>query len=181
MIQHAHTCIPADLDASRLDQVESHAKALIARAVHSISELEAWLLDRSELDAACSEARANLYIDMTCDTQDEKAKNAYLAFVENVQPRLTALGFALDTRQAELCKAFPLDQARYAVLERATRADVDLFREENIPIQTSLDHLSQKYEEINAAMTVEFDGREQTLPQMSRYLELTDRNVREQA
>lgn len=181
MIQRASTFVPADLDATRIDAVEALAKSLACRPVKSAKELEVWLLDRSDLDAACSEARANLYIDMTCDTQDAAARDAYLAFVENVQPRLTALGFDLDTRQTELMKAYPLDAGRYGVLERSVRADVELFREENIPIQTALDRLAQRYDEINAAMMVAFDGREQTLPQMSRYLEVTDRGVREKA
>lgn len=67
------------------------------------------------------------------------------------------------------------------MLERDTRSEVEIFREENVPIETELEKLSQQYQQIIGAMTVEFEGREQTLPQMARYQESNDRAVREAA
>lgn len=177
----ASTFVPPGLDTTRFENIEPLARALLDRPVNSAKELEAWLIDRSELDAACSEGRANLYIDMTCDTEDKVAQARYLAYIEEVQPRLTPLGFELDRRQVDLSKRYPLDAARYGVLERATRADVELFRPENVPLETELAKLGQQYDQVVGAMSVTFDGREQTLPQMARYQEVTDRAVRESA
>jgi oligoendopeptidase F len=131
--------------------------------------------------AACSEAESNLYIEMTCDTEDAAKQEAYSRYIETIPPRLKPLVFELDKRQVELARRFPLDAQRYAVLERDTRAEVELFRDENVPIETELEKLSQHYQQIIGAMTVEFEGREQTLPQMARYQESTDRAVREAA
>ena len=72
-----------------------------------------------------------------------------------------------------------LDQDRYGVLLRGTRTSVELFREENVPIQTELALLDQKYSQVVGAMTCEFDGETRTMPQMQRYLEDQDRAVRE--
>ena len=58
---------------------------------------------------------------------------------------------------------------------------VELFREENIPLQTEETKLDQQYEEVSGGMTVDFEGKERTLPQMARYLEETDRPTREAA
>ncbi len=44
--------VPADLDATRFESIEPLARALLERPVKSKHELIAWLLDRSELDAA---------------------------------------------------------------------------------------------------------------------------------
>jgi oligoendopeptidase F len=173
--------VPADLDATRFENVEPLFRALLDRPINSAKELEQWLLDRSELSAACSEARADLYISMTCDTEDKAAQDAYAAYIEHVAPRLTPLFFELDRRLVELAKQYPLNQERYGVLLRASQADVELFREENVPLETELAKLSQKYDQIAGAMTVQFQGEERTLPQMARYQEMQDRAVREAA
>jgi oligoendopeptidase F len=91
------------------------------------------------------------------------------------------LFFELDKRLVELSKAFRLEPARYEVLLRGSQADVELFRPENVPLETELAKLSQKYDQVAGAMSVRFEGEEKTLPQMARYQELQDRSVREGA
>lgn len=173
--------VPEQLDATRFDALEPLFLGLLKRPVSSDAELEQWLIDRSELGAACSETRANLYITMTCDTEDAKAAEAYAAFVSEVEPKLKPLTFELDKRFVELAKQFPLPKDRFGVLERATRAEVELYRDENVPLETELALLSQKFEQLAGSLSVQFDGQERTLPQMARYQELPDRSVRESA
>lgn len=173
--------VPAILDATSWVEIEPLMRALLQRPVGSAAELEQWLIDRGELEAACSEAQANLYIAMSCHTEDQAKQAAFTTYIETIPPKLKPVGFELDTRQVELCGRFPLNQERYKVLERGTRAEVELFRPENVPIQTDLAKLSQRFDQVAGAMTVSFDGREQTLPQMARYQEVTDRSVREGA
>ncbi len=173
--------VPADLDATSWANVEPLFDALSTREIGSGEELERWLIDRGELEAACSETRANLYISMTCDTDDADKAQAYKAFVENVAPKLKPACFELDKRQVELTERFGLDASRYGVLMRDTAAAVALFREENVPLETQLDTLSQEYQTVTGAMGVEFDGEEKTLPQMGKYQESPDRKVREEA
>jgi oligoendopeptidase F len=175
------TFVPAKFDGANWGEIEPLASALLKRPVNSSAQFEAWLLDRSEFDAACGESRANLYINMTCHTDDESASGAWSRYIEEVPPRLRPMSFELDKRQAALAERFKLDPDRYMVLNRATKADVELFRPENVPLMTEQDRLTQQYQQITGKMTVEFDGREHTLPQMGRYLQETDRSVRERA
>ncbi len=175
------TFVPADLDATQWANIEPLLHELRDRAVHSPAEFEQWIRDRSELAAACSESRARLYITMSCNTDDAAANAAYTRYIESVPPKLKPIDFELDRKHVALNQQFPLDDARYTVLSRSRRGAVELFRETNIPIQTELSKLSQEYDTIAGAQTVQFDGREQTLPQMSRYLEQTDRALRESA
>lgn len=172
--------VPADLDASRWANVEPLFAELKGRTVGSAGEFERWLLDRSELDAAMSEAGATRYIGMTCDTASEAKKKAYMDFVEGVVPKIKPESFELDKKQAELAKKFDLGE-RYAVINRDTISAVELFRDKNVPIQTELTKLDTEYDTICGAMTVEFDGTEKTLPQMGKYQESSDRSVREAA
>ncbi len=175
------TFVPADLDATRWENLEPLYRELLVRRLNCAGCLEGLLLDRSDLDAAAAEAHTNLYIGMTCHTDDEAAKSAYLSFVENVEPKLKQTGFDLDRRIVSSPHAGSLDRERYAVLLRNLKADVEIFRPENIPLQTEDTKLDQQYEETCGAMTVTFQGAERTLPQMARFLEETDRPVREAA
>ncbi len=173
--------VPADLDASQWSALEPLYQALLDRELSCENCLEKLILDRSELDAAASEAAANLYINMTRHTEDEDAKRAYLAFIENVEPKLKKAGFELDKKIARSEHTDKLDPDRYGVLIRDMKADVELFRDENVPLQTQDTKLGQQYSEVCGAMTVEFEGEERTLPQMARYMEVTDRSTREAA
>lgn len=173
--------VPATIDATSWEQIEPLMRALLERPIRTPAELERWLIDRGELDAACSEAQANLYIAMTCHTEDKAKQEAYARYIETVPPKLKPLAFELDKRQVSLSGSIRLDAGRYAVLERSTRSEVEIFRPENVPVQTELAKLAQKFDQIAGAMTVTFDGREQTLPQMARYQESADRGVRESA
>jgi oligoendopeptidase F len=175
------TFVPADLEADRWENVQPFYQSLLDRDLKCNGCLEQLLLDRSDLDAAAREAYTNLYIDMTCHTDSKEARSAYLAFVENVEPKLKQIGFDLDRKVVGSPHGCDLEQRRYEVLLRDVKADVEIFREENIPLQTDDTKLDQQYEEICGAMTVDFRGEERTLPQMGRYLEETDRPTREEA
>jgi len=172
--------VPATLDASKWENIEPLYRALLTRELKCPNCLERLILDRSELDSAASESRANLYISMTCHTNDESIKKAWLTYVENVQPKLTQIGFELDRRIVSSPHARQLDRAKYGVLLRDLAADVEIFRPENVPLETEDTKLDQQYEEISGEMTVTYRGEEKTLPQMARYQEDTDRAVREE-
>ena len=56
-----------------------------------------------------------------------------------------------------------------------------MYRDENIPLFVELAKLGQQYQKTVGAMMVQFEGKEQTLQQMSVYLEKNDRPLREKA
>jgi len=173
--------VPADIDCSDWSQVEPLTRDLLGRPLESADAIERWLLDRSELEAALSEAQANRYIAMTCDTESEDKKRAYLRYVEEIEPRYKPIASALNRRLIESPAAGELDARRYEVFLRDAKRDVEMFRETNVPIEVELAKLDQRYQEICGAMTCEFDGQTCTMPQMARYLEMTDRGQREAA
>ena len=173
--------VPADLDATDWSQIKPLADALLERDLPDARAFEGWLLDRSELDSACLEAVARLYINMTCDTADESASGAYRGYIERVAPEMKPVAFEMDRKQVEAAERLGMDTGPYAVLHRDTKADVELFCAENIPLETTLETLSQDHQAIIGAMTVEFEGETRTMPQMSVYAESRDRGVRERA
>lgn len=173
--------VPHDINAASWPALEPLYQDLLSRDLHCANCLRGLIMDRSELDAAAGEAASVLYINMTRRTDDAAAQKVYLDHVENVQPRLKQASFELDRRIVESPFASGLDQARYGVMLRDLRAAVELFRPENIPLETELARLDQQYSEICGAMTVNFRGKERTLTQMAVFNEDPDRATREEA
>ena len=167
------------LDA--LHRIQPYFRILRERCLDSVQELEQWLLDCSELAAVIGEVRTDRYVQMTCHTDDENLRLKYLDFVENIDPECRRQWHELDIRFVDSPVRNELSPQRYFVLDRNTRAAVELFREENLPLIVEETKLAQEYQSVCGAMTVEFDGKEQTLPQMAVYGEDTDRRVREEA
>lgn len=169
------------LDARKWGELQPIYQEFLDREIISAEALESWLLELGRFDAYVGETGSMLYVDMTCDTENEEVKQAYLDFVEQVQPELAKVGDLLNRKLAESPYADELDSVEYNVLLRDTRMGIALFREENIALGTELTKLGQRYNEICGAMTVQFDGEERTMQQMGKYLQVNDREVRESA
>ena len=166
------------LDATNWSELEPYYQDFLNRDVDSAEKLESWLLELGRFDAYVGETGSMLYVNMTCDTENEEIKQAYLDFVENVEPELAKVGDLLNRKLAGSQYASQLDSEEYNVLLRDTKMDLSLFREENIPLGTELTKLGQRYNEICGAMTVEFDGEERTMQQMGKYLQVNDAKQR---
>jgi oligoendopeptidase F len=173
--------VPENADLTDVSTVTGLYEKLAAKPITSVRELEHWLIERSELDAALSQAGSILYIRMTCQTDDSTYAGAYTRFVETIPPAVKPINDHLNHKYVSACELFPLDAKRYQVYDRAVKTDIELFFEKNVPLQTEVDLLSQQYQTISGAMTVMFEGQEQTLPQMGKYLLETDRSRRERA
>lgn len=175
------TFVPENADLGDWEQIEPLFNDLVEREIQGRDDLEKWLHDRGELGSCISEERARRYIAMTCNTEDSEIEKSYLHFIENIEPKTKPYWHKLNEKYVQTPHRSLLPKERYAVLDRATVAEIEIFRDENIPLQTEDKKLSQRYQKICAGMTVEFDGREQTLPQMAKYLEETDRDRRREA
>ena len=173
--------VPDDACLTEKEQLVALYQKLLAREVSSAAQLENWLLDISELGAAVDQESSVLYIRMTCQTDDEERSKAYKDFIEKVVPAVMPLGDKINRRYLDLRSKFDLNEERYRVHDRDTRADVELFQQENVPLQTREALLSQEYQTITGAMTVQFEGKERTLPEMAKFLEEPDRDLRERA
>lgn len=150
-------------------------------AVRTSAELEDWLLDWGELSAALDEEQSRRYIAMTCHTDAPEAERAFLRFVEEIEPQTKPRQFRLEQRYLGHPLREQLPAPRYAVFDRVTRTRVDLFREENVPLETEEAKVAQQYQKLSGALTVQFQGEEKTLVQMARYSEEPDRAVRQEA
>lgn len=173
--------LPSGFDAGSLPAVEAVFRELTGRTPAGPAALEAWILDAEEVFAALAEERSRRTIAMTCSTEDAGFEKAYLAFLETLRPAWTRAAFEIQRALLANPDAARLPLPRYEVLLRRARNDVELFREENLPLEIELDRLAQRYQKTCGAMTVEFQGKTRTLPQMGVYLQEPDRALRREA
>jgi oligoendopeptidase F len=117
--------------APLFEQLEKHAPDCKTTA-----DLEHWLLDWSELNAALDEESSRRYIAMTCHTDSAEAEKAYLHFVERVEPQLKPRQFALEKIYAAHPLRGKLSSDRFRVFDRDINNHVELFRPENVALET---------------------------------------------
>jgi len=175
--------VPAQADLGEWAQIGplfDQLETQLARAT-SVAALEHWLLDRGELDAALDEEGSRRYIAMTCHTDSPEAEKAYLHFVENIEPQLKPKQFHLSKCFLAHPQRTQLAKARFEVLDRDTAVRVELYRDENVPLETEEAKLGNEYNKLTGSLTVDFRGEERTLVAMGRFQEDTDRATREEA
>lgn len=173
--------VPADFVLTDWAGLEPYFKELLEREINDRAALETWLLQLSELEAVVSEDACWRQIRMTCDTTDPALEEAFNYFCTQIQPQLQQYADALNKKLLNHPLADTLDQRTYFTYLRNIRKSIDLFREENIPLQSELAVKQQQFGVITGAMTVEINGNEYTLQQASKFLEHPDRRLREEA
>ncbi len=161
-------------------QIEPYFMDLQSRNIDTAETLNAWLVDWSELAACIDEVGTDRYVKMTCQTGDADRKQAYLDFIENIEPKCKPLWHDIQKKFAASSAAKDLPAQRFEVFSRCVTNSVALYRDENVPLLVEEAKLEQSYQEINGAMTVQYDGEEKTLQQLATYMEGTDRSVRQE-
>src|SRR6185436_1119132 len=73
-----------------------------------------------------------------------------------------------------------LPMPRYEVFVRDTQNHVELFRDENVALETEEAKLTQQYQKLSGSLTVQFRGEEKTLTQVGKFLEEPDRPLRQE-
>lgn len=171
--------IPQNLEI-KWENLEPVFTELQNRTISSVEELEQWLRDRSELEAALEEDFAWRYIRMTCDTANEELLQSFQYFATEIEPKIAPLNNELNQKLVDSPMKDQLNEEKYFILLRGIKKALELFREENIPLQTELQVEAQKYQPITGAMSVFIDEKEFTLEQAAVFLKDLDRAKRRQ-
>ncbi len=171
--------LPADFTVTTWDKLEPFFIDLLEREINSKNALENWLRDISELEAALSEDGCWRQIRMTCDTESKELENAFTFFVMEIQPKVQPYADKLNKKLIGSPFIKELDQKKFFTYLRTVKKNIELFRDENIPILAEMSVMQQQYGVIAGKMTVEVDGKEYTLQQATKFLENNDRQLRE--
>ena len=148
-----------------------------ALASAPIDDPKAWLLEWSKLEEVIEEAGTLAMIAYTCDTSDPAKEAANLRWSSEIFPKAIEMQVRLARRLVELGYSEP---GLEPVL-RGFRSDIEIFREENVPLFSELETLVAAYQKISGSLTVEWNGETKTVPQLQPFLKDRDRGVREKA
>ncbi len=167
---------PSALAKSSWEDIAPYFDELAGRTLENGS-IEGWLREWSRLEELVTEAAARAMIAYTIDTSDPAKEADHLRFSTEILPRM-------EERSVELAKK--LLETGYTSLSLETtlarfRTQIEIFREENVPIFAELEEHSARYQRITGSMTAMWDGVERPLPQLQPYLKSPDRAIRERA
>jgi oligoendopeptidase F len=157
-------------------QIESFYKELLERPI-TTDNIQQWLDDWTRLHALIDESYASLHVSSAVDTRDVEAEKKFQKYIENIylksQPHETRLKSKLvDSVIQPPGFIRPLDNMR---------TDIELFREENLPLFAESETLSSEYSRTIGAQTVDWQGRELTIQQLRPVFQDPDREKRESA
>jgi oligoendopeptidase F len=172
--------LPANFSIVNWESLAPYFQNLDERPIHSISDLEQWLKDANELEAVISEDSCWRQIKMTCDTENKELEASFTFFMMEIQPKIQPYSDKLNKKLVDSPFTKELDQEKYFTYLRNVKKNIELFREENIPINAELSVMQQQFGVISGKMTIEVNGQEYTLQQAAKFLEDPDRSIREE-
>ena len=139
--------------------------------------IEAWMKYWSNFSELIGEVGTDVYVSTTVDTTDKQAKKRFNTFLEDISENASNKNQKLKKKLLES----GLTPGNFDIPLRAIKSEVELFRKENLPLQTKDSKLSKDYDAIIGSQTVEWEGEEITITQLSPVLLETDRKRREKA
>jgi oligoendopeptidase F len=158
------------------EKIAPYFNALAERPLDE-GTVDAWLSDWSRLSELIYETFQRLYVATTVDTTDKRADERFNNFLDNIYPHWEAA----EQRLKEKLLSSELEPDGFDVPLQAMRADAELFREANLPLLARQMKLSNEYDRIAGAQTVEWQGKNRTVDEMRAVLLDPDREVRERA
>ncbi|HVG14472.1 MAG TPA: M3 family oligoendopeptidase, partial [Chitinophagaceae bacterium] len=172
--------LPEDFVVTDWDGLQPFFEDLLNRPVNSVEDLKLWLQQMSELEAVVGEDAAWRQIRMTCDTENKELEKAFEFFVLEIQPKIQPYADKLNRKLVESPFVGSLSEKEYFTYLRSVKKSIDLFRTENIPLQAEISVMAQQFGVISGKMSIEVEGKEYTLQQAAKFLESSNRNLREE-
>ena len=160
------------------EDVSALFEELINRPLNSLAELQTWLKERSALDAFLQEDLGWRYIHHTCDTANAEKHQLLNFFIQEIEPHLAKFADLLNRKMLSNPFLSEITETGFSVYLRNVQKEVALFRDENIPLLTEIQTLSNEYGQLSGAMTVEMDGKTVTFQQAAVELKSSDRTKR---
>ncbi|RLC51148.1 MAG: M3 family oligoendopeptidase [Candidatus Cloacimonadota bacterium] len=171
---------PPELDVTKWENVEKELKKLEAEEINSAEELIVFLEKVGELSDILDEEQAWRYIKMTRFADNEKYQKDFNEFYAGVISKVKPYNFKFNKKFYESPFRSQLDKKKYSHLDKIISNDIELFREENIPLKVKEREIANNYGSLFSKLTAVYKGEEKTLSQLSIYLKDPDRKVREE-
>jgi oligoendopeptidase F len=171
--------VDEDLIIDSWHKIEPLFENLINRKILSVEDLEKWILDRSELDAVLEEDMAWRYIKMNIDTTNNELSKRFHFWINEISPKTAPYSHKLNLKLTNNPFLEKLNKDKYFIYLRGINKEIEIFREENIPLFTEMEAKQQEYGAISAKMTIDINGEQITMQKAALLLKDTDRERRE--
>lgn len=157
-------------------RIEPYYKQLASRELTS-ANISDWLSDWSRLNEMMAESERRLYIATTINTADKEAETRYQNFLNTIFP---------PSKQAEQALKEKLLSSRlvppgYEIWIRHMKVEAEIYQKENLPLLAQEHKLETEYNRICGTQSIEWDGRQLTIPQLAPIFQNPDRTLREKA
>ncbi|MGJ9383628.1 M3 family oligoendopeptidase [Salipaludibacillus sp. CF4.18] len=161
--------------------VEQSFKNLLKEDIETVKEMEAWLKQHSQIQNYIEEGLTGHYIDFQCQSDSETAKKAFEYDQQVIEPLVKKYEALLDEKFLSSPIKNQLDPLYYREFLKSKINAKELFRESNIALEIEEDRLTTLYFEHTGSLTVDWNGEEKTLSEISTYLEDSNRKIRKKA
>ncbi len=175
-----NTFLPKGFSYSTWAELLPYFEELKNREITNLTALQNWLIDKSELEAFLQEDLGWRYIKQTCDTNSEEKRNSLHFFIQEIEPHTANFTNLFNKKLLNSPFLNELSIDKYGVYIRGIKKEVEIFREENIPLFTEIQTLANEYGQIMGGLSVEVDGKVLTFQQAANYLKLPDREKRKE-
>lgn len=176
--QNERSFMPSSFQVEDWDGIASFYIELNDRPIETQEQFGQWLKDWDELYAVVSEDMRLKYIKTSIDTTDETAKKKLESYYIDIDPKIKPWENKLQKRFEASSFKESLSED-FKNVKRGIEKDLALFTEKNIELSRDLSLLENKYAEISGAWSINYDGKDLTMPQASIYFKKVDRQVRE--
>ena len=143
----------------------------------NVDNLETWLAQWSRLSECVDEQFNRLVVATTLNTADTEAEGKMLKFLDEITPNAQTH----EQKLKEMLIATRIEPIGFDIPVRNMRAEAKLFREENIPLQVEEQKLTNEFDKMAGAQTVDWEGTEKTVYSLLSFMSSEDRVVREKA
>jgi oligoendopeptidase F len=157
-------------------QIEPYYQDLFTRRLDETNQIE-WLSDWTGLRHAWYEVYQRLYVATTVDTTDLDADRRYRQFLEEIYPEVQSA----EHRVKDKLLASGLEPVGFEVPLRNIRCEAALYRQANLPLLSEELRLGALHDKIAGAQTVDWEGREMTIPQLVPIYQEAEQARREHA
>ncbi len=171
---------PEDVDFTNWNNVKESLEKLLDYEIKDADDLILYLEMVSELQMIISEEMGKRYIKMTCYADNKDYQKDYNDFYDEIISASRQYFHKLSVKYYQSTHRNQLSKKKYNHLDMIIGNSIELFREENIAISAKEMKLKNKYGEIISSLSAMYDGKEQTMAQLGKYLQEPDRKVREE-
>jgi len=157
-------------------QLQPYFDDLVKRPL-SPATLSEWMRDWSDLNRILSEMYTRLWVATTCNTTDPGTKDGFNTFLDRIFTPALQINQLLKQKLLNS----DLTPDNFDIPLKNMRVEAEIYSDKNLPLLTEEKKLVNLYDEIIAAQSVEWKGKEVTTTQLQLVYLSLDRSEREKA